>query len=122
MNELEIRIYEMNKNGTPDGMDIFKEFRKEYDPIFQQYATSKKRVYGGQATSFGKPTNYDGIEMNTVGQVTLKSKNKAEVYFKTTTNLDTEYLFVLCKDGSEWKIDNVKCRRYKLEKWKKHIM
>ncbi|MBK8804022.1 MAG: hypothetical protein IPN71_18595 [Fibrobacteres bacterium] len=92
MNELEIRIFETKDNYRADGVDIFEEFRKEYNPIFLRYATSKKRVYGGQANSFGKPTRYDGILIETDGQATLKSKTKAEVYFKTENSFAAEYL------------------------------
>lgn len=122
MNELEIRIFERKEEYKANGIDVFEEFRKEYDPIFLRYATSKKRVYGGQASSFGKPTRYDGIMFETEGQATLKSKTKAEVYFKTKNNFDAEYLFVLQKEGEEWMVDNVKHKRYNSEKWNKHIM
>ncbi|MBK9579444.1 MAG: hypothetical protein IPO40_20425 [Fibrobacteres bacterium] len=122
MNELEIRIFETKDNHRANGVDIFEEFRKEYNPIFLRYATGKKRVYGGKANSFGKPTRYDGIMVETDGQATLKSKTKAEVYFKTKNSFAAEYLFVLQKEDDEWRIDNVKHKRYNNEKWNKHIM
>lgn len=122
MNELEKRICELDKNNVEDEMDVFEEYKKEYNPIFQQYATSKKRVYGGQADSYGTPPKYDGIEKETVGQVTLKSKIKAEVYFKINNAFDAEYLFVLHKETDDWKIDNVKYKWYNKEKWNKLIM
>ncbi|QQS03882.1 MAG: hypothetical protein IPK50_16500 [Fibrobacterota bacterium] len=122
MNELEIRIFETKDNYRANGVDIFEEFRKEYNPIFLRYATGKKRVYGGQANSFGKPTRYDGILIETDGQATLKSKTKAEVYFKTKNSFAAEYLFVLQKEDDEWRIDSVKHKRYNSEKWNKHIM
>ncbi|MBK9577514.1 MAG: hypothetical protein IPO40_10585 [Fibrobacteres bacterium] len=122
MNELETRIFEIDRIRDDDGVETFKEFRNEYIPIFQQFATSKRRVYGGQANSFGKPTRYDGIKNETEGRADLKSSAKAEVYFKTGNIFEAEYLFVFRKENGEWKIDNVKHKRYKQEKWDMLIM
>jgi hypothetical protein len=100
----------------------FVAYKKQYNPVFQQYTTSKKRVYGGQANSYGRPTRYDGIVIETIGQVNLKSKSRAEVYFKTDSNVKAEYLFILLKESDSWKINNVKYKWFNNDKWKSLIM
>ncbi|MCW3463020.1 RhsIA family immunity protein [Chitinophaga nivalis] len=122
MNELENQMMALQKNDQAGTIDYFAVYRKAYDPVFQQYATDKRRVYGGKATSYGYPPKYDGITAETAGQVNFKSKRKAEVYFKTANNFDAEYLFVLHKEGDDWKIDNVKYKWYNNEKWSSLIM
>lgn len=122
MNEIENQIYEMQENDKAGITDCFTAYKAQYDPVFQQYTTSKRRVYGGQANSFGRPTNYDGITATTTAQATVKSKSKAQVYFQTTNQFNAEYLFVLHREGDEWKIDNVKYKWYNSEKWSALIM
>jgi hypothetical protein len=104
-------------------VDWFDEFGKLLTPLFEQYCTDKKRVYGGpDGRSFGFPAKFNGIENPIETQVTIKNKNRAEVYFKTKTSFKDEYLFVLlCKNG-QWKIDNYKQRMYEEEKWENQIL
>lgn len=123
MNEIENYIYKSSKeNKGKQGFDSFGEFRKLYLPVFEAFASDKKRVYGGQANSFGFPSKYDGIENSTETFVTPKNKNRAEVYFKTNNNFEAEYLFVLVRKNNLWKIDNIKDRWYGNEKWSSTIM
>lgn len=122
MNEIENHISELQNSNTSGRTDFFAEFKALYHPVFQQYATSKKRVYGGQAESYGQPAKYDGIVAATIGQVNLKSASKAEVHFKTDNPFKAEYLFVLHKEGGDWKIDNVKYKWFNNEKWNPLIM
>jgi hypothetical protein len=92
--------------------DWFEEFRKLYIPIFEKYCTDKKRTYGGPDNiSFGFPVKFNGIENSIEINVTIKNKNRAEVYFKTSTSFDDEYLFVVLRKTDEWKIDGYKNRR-----------
>lgn len=122
MNEIETFIHESSNSNKDSETNYFDEYNKLYQPIFLEFATSKKRVYGGQANSFGKPTRYDGINSETIGIANVKSKNKAEVYFKTENMFKAEYLFVLHLESEAWKIDNVKYKWYNNEKWKPLIM
>lgn len=122
MNEIENQIFETYENDKTRLTESFAAYKAQYDPVFQQYATSKKRVYGGQANSYGRPTRYDGITAGTTAQATVKSKSKAEVYFQTDNQFSAEYLFVLHREGEEWKIDNVKYKWYNSEKWSSLIM
>lgn len=122
MNEIENQIFEIYQNDKTRLTESFAAYKAQYDPVFQQYATSKKRVYGGQANSYGRPTRYDGITAGTTAQATVKSKSKAEVYFQTDNQFSAEYLFVLHREGEEWKIDNVKYKWYNSEKWSALIM
>lgn len=122
MNEIEIRIFEIYENDKTGLTESFAAYKAQYDPVFQQYATSKRRVYGGQANSYGRPAKYDGITTETAARATVKSKSKAEVYFQTDNQFSAEYLFVLHKEGEEWKIDNVKYKWYNNEKWSPLIM
>ncbi|EAH0358306.1 hypothetical protein D3H00_13905, partial [Listeria monocytogenes] len=46
----------------------------------------------------------------------------AEVYIKTKTNFDDEYLFVLLRKADEWKIDSYKNKRYRSEKWQNKLL
>jgi NTF2 fold immunity protein len=122
MNDIENRILELKENNSDNKIDYFEEYKKQYNPVFQHYSTNKKRVYRGQANSYGKPTKYDGINEETNGQISFKSSSKAEVYFKTNNVFKAEYLFVLLKESDVWKIDNVKFKWYNNEKWKSNIM
>ncbi|MDR2874308.1 MAG: RhsIA family immunity protein [Methylobacillus sp.] len=103
--------------------DLFEKFSKLLAPLFDTYCTSKKRVYGGtHGYSFGFPVKFNGIE-NPVGTgVELKNKNRAEIYVKTSTQFQDEYLFVLLCKTNEWKIDSYKNRRYGNEKWSNEIL
>ncbi len=123
MNEIENYIYKLHdENRENQEIDYFPEFRKLYLPVFEAFATDKKRVYGGKADSFGFPSKYDGIENFIESSVILKNKNRAEVYFKTNNNFDAEYLFVLIRKNDLWRIDNVKYRWYNNKKWSSTIM
>ncbi|WP_118975306.1 NTF2 fold immunity protein [Taibaiella koreensis] len=117
MNEIENRIFELAQADSRGLKDYFEEYRKLYQPVFLEYATGKKRVYGGQANSYGRPTRYDGINEETNGKTTLKSPNRAEVHFETANAFHAEYLFVLLKEAGVWKIDNVKYKWYHAPKW-----
>jgi hypothetical protein len=122
MNAIEKRIVELDKNNTDGTIDCFAVYKKEYNPVFQQYTTTKKRAYGGQANSFGEPTKYDGIEKNTVGQLNPKTKSRVEVVFKTDNSVKAEYLFVVLKKKEGWRIDNAKYKWNNAPIWKSLIM
>lgn len=123
MNEIENHISLLDEQHRGEqGFNIFDEFRKLYLPVFEAFASDKKRVCGGKANSFGSPSKYDGIENSTETSVTLKNKNRAEIYFKTNNNFDAEYLFVLVRKNNLWRIDNIKDRWYNNEKWDTTIM
>jgi len=122
MNEIENHIFETAQTDIEGKTDYFVAYGKLYNPVFQQYASNKKRVYGGKASSYGRPTQYDGIVAETIGQANLKTKNSAEIYFKTDNDFEAEYLFILHKESDNWKIDSVKCKWYNEEKWEQIIM
>ena len=102
--------------------DFFPEFEKRYLPVFKKFCSDKKRAYGGQADSYGIPTNFDGIEKNTENSVELKNKNRAEVYFKTRNDTHAEYLFIVLRKNNVWRIDNSKERWYGEEDWESMIL
>jgi hypothetical protein len=104
-------------------IDWFDEFRKLLEPLYETYVTNKQRVYGGpKGYSFGFPPKFDGIENPVEANVELKNKNRAEVYFKTETDFEDEYLFVMLRKADEWKIDSYKVRMYGEEKWDNKIL
>ena len=101
----------------------FNEFSKLLKPLFEQYCTDKKRVYGGpKVKSFGFPSKFNGIENPIECKVDVKSRTRTEVYFKTETKFSDEYLFVLLYKNSQWKIDNYKNRRYGNKRWENQIL
>lgn len=120
MNEIESDIYQ--KSSKDKDTDYFSEFKKRYLPVFEAFCSDKKRVYGGQANSYGFPSKFDGIEKAIETKVELKNKNRAEVYFKTENNFEAEYLFVLVRKNGTWRIDNAKDRWYGNEKWSSMIL
>lgn len=120
MNELELKYNELSEKNR--SINYFPSYKKEYFPIFEKYCTNKKRVYGGQGDSYGFPATYDGIENSVESHVEIKTKSRAEVYFKTKNNFKAEYLFVVLRKSNEWKIDNVKYKWYEKEKWEPKIM
>jgi len=120
MNEIESDIHQ--KSGKDKSIDYFPEFKKRYLPVFEAFCSDKKRVYGGQANSYGFPSKFDGIEKAIEKKVELKNKNRAEVYFKTENNFEAEYLFVLVRKNGTWRIDNAKDRWYGNEKWSSMIL
>lgn len=65
---------------------------------------------------------FNGVEDSVETSVELKNKNRAEVYIKTKTNFDDEYLFVLLRKADEWKIDSYKNKRYRSEKWQNKLL
>lgn len=113
MNEIESKYF---KSKDFDG------YGKEYTKIFEKYCTNKKRAYGGRADSFGEPTKYDGIEKSINHNTELKTKSRAEVYFKTKNNFDAEYLFIVLKKSGEWKIDSYKRKWFGAEKWTNELL
>ena len=115
MNTLELRFSKLDDENP--GTDYFPEYKEKYLGIFNKYCTNKKRSYGGQGDSYGEPAQYDGIEDSIEQKTELKTKSRAEVYFKTKNSFDAEYLFVLLKKSGEWKIDSAKYKWYKQEKW-----
>ncbi len=116
MNTLELSFSKLDDENPEK--DYFPEYKKKYLHIFKKYCTDKKRSYGGQGDSYGEPAQYDGIENSIEQKTELKTKSRAEVYFKTKNSFDAEYLFVLLKKSGEWKIDSAKYKWYKQEKWK----
>ncbi len=120
MNELERDIVEKDEKNPEK--DHFKEYKDKYLPIFHKYCTDKKRAYGGKADSYGTPTHYDGIEKAIDQKVVFKTKNRAEVYFKTNNDFDAEYLFVVLRKNETWKVDNVKYKWFGSDKWKPKIL
>jgi hypothetical protein len=101
----------------------FNEFSELLRPLFEQYCTDKKRVYGGpESRSYGFPAKFNGIEEPVENKMEIKNKNRAEVYFKTETKFKDEYLFVLLRKNGQWKIDNYKYRRYEDTKWDNGIL
>jgi len=115
MNALELRFSKLDDENP--GTDYFPEYKEKYLGIFNKYCTNKKRSYGGQGDSYGEPAQYDGIEDSIKQKMELKTKSRAEVYFKTKNAFDAEYLFVLLKKSGDWKIDSAKYKWYKQEKW-----
>jgi hypothetical protein len=80
-------------------------------------------VYGGKNThSFGWPVNFNGMDNPIETDVVFKNKNRAEIYFKTETKFNDEYLFIVLKKNNEWRIDSYKGRRYGEEKWDNKIL
>lgn len=103
--------------------DWHEELSKWVGPLFDRYCTDKKRVYGGKnVRSFGFPAKFNGIGSPVETSVDLKNKNRAEVYFKTKTAFQDEYLFVLLRKAGQWKIDSYKGRRFGDEKWDNRIL
>ncbi|SQI44113.1 Uncharacterised protein [Leminorella richardii] len=103
--------------------DWFTPFGDRIAPLFDEYCTDKRRVYGGKSPkSFGFPSKFAGIESLLDAQVELKTKSRAEVYIKTQTDFQDEYLFVMLKKAGEWRIDSYKGRRYGSENWRSQIL
>lgn len=136
-NEIENSIYELHEQEEAElklkfpGNDYyyakrtnwFNKFSDLTAPLFDEFCTDKKRVYGGKKIkSFGFPVKFNGIEKPSDISVVLKNKNRAEVYIKTGTNFSDEYLFILLKKSDLWKIDNYKNKRYGNEKWEAKIL
>lgn len=129
----EIRERERRKCTTPEqrsnvqvqqGVDWFEEFTRLISPLFDEYCTDKKRVYGGKKQcSIGSPPKYRGIEAPLETNVELKSKNRAEVHIKVKPVMELEingygeYLFVLLWKSKEWKIDSYKYKGSGWDKW-----
>jgi hypothetical protein len=108
---------------TTERVDWHHEFSKLLVPLFNTYCTDKRRVYGGtNGYAFGTPVTFDGVENAVSTAVELKNKSRAEVYIKTNTRCQDEYLFVLLRKADAWKIDNYKGRRYGEEKWENQIL
>ena len=120
MNKIESDID--SKSAEEPKKDFFPEFKERYLPVFEKYCSDKRRVYGGQANSYGNPTKFDGIEKNIEKSVELKNKNRAEVYFKTDNDFDAEYLFIVLRKNGTWRIDSAKDRWYNNEKWKSVLL
>ena len=120
MNTIEHDI--KKQSDAAPGVDFFSQFEVRYRPVFDEYTTSKRRVYGGRSLSYGIPTKFAGIENAIESTATLKNRNLVEVYFKTENAFKAEYLFVLLKEAGEWKIDNAKYRWYDNEKWTPMIL
>ena len=103
--------------------DWFAIFGERTAPLFDDYCTDKRRVYGGKNPgSFGFPAKFNGVESPTGVLVEIKTKSRAEVVIKTETSFQDEYLFVMLKKAGEWKIDSYKSRRYGNEKWDSRIL
>ncbi|CAI3952290.1 NTF2 fold immunity protein [Commensalibacter communis] len=103
--------------------DWFSLLNEQISPLIDHFCTEKPRIYGGKTQrSFGFPSKFNGIETAEKTAVEIKSKSRIEVYFKTTTMFDDEYLFVVLKKAGEWKIDGYKNRRYHKEKWDNQIL
>jgi hypothetical protein len=92
MNNIENDINK--KSETYPQKDFFPEYSEKYFPIFKKYCTDKKRVYGGNADSYGDPTKFDGIENFTESNIEIKNANRIEAYFKTKNDFNAEYLFM----------------------------
>lgn len=105
------------------GTDWFERFGERIEPLFDHYCTDKRRVYGGKGPrSFGFPSKFNGIENPTDISVEIKTKSRAEVFVKTQTSFQDEYLFVMLKKAGEWRIDSYKSRRYGGESWDSRIL
>lgn len=103
--------------------DWFTPFGERTAPLFDEYCTDKRRVYGGKNPgSFGFPSKFNGIDDPLDVNVEIKTKSRAEVYIKTPTQFKDEYLFVMLKKAGEWRIDSYKQRRYGHEKWDSAIL
>ncbi|EGF3617473.1 hypothetical protein ICW77_001658 [Listeria monocytogenes] len=103
--------------------DWFKNFASLITPLFDEYCTDKHRAYVDvKQHSFGFPVKFNGVEDSVETNVELKNKNRAEVYIKTKTNFDDEYLFVLLRKADEWKIASYKNKRYRSEKWQNKLL
>lgn len=109
MNEIEAYAHTIKQD--------FAEYQVLYKNIFDKYVTQKKRVYGGNGDCYGNPTKYDSIDKAVETTVTFKTKNRAEVYFKTENDFNAEYLFIVLFQKGEWKIDSYKLKWYNAEKW-----
>ncbi|GKX57135.1 hypothetical protein SOASR030_32470 [Leminorella grimontii] len=101
----------------------FAPFGERTSPLFDEFCTDKRRVYGGKnPKSFGFPSKFNGIEDPLEVNVEIKTKSRAEVYVKTQSQFKDEYLFIMLKKAGEWRIDSYKNRRYGNEKWSSSIL
>lgn len=113
MNRIEMETFLKSESKEDSTSDLFEEYKAKYLPVFTAYCSDRKRVYGGKASAFGCPTQFDGIEEHVESDVVLKNANRAEVYFKTTNYQEAEYLFVVVRKKGLWRIDSAKERTYK---------
>ena len=120
MNKIEAEICQKEEIGPQK--DYFSEYKEKYIPIFNKYCSDKKRIYGGQATSYGTPTKFDGIENYIESRIEIKNKNRIEAYYKTNNGFDAEYLFIVFKKNNLCRIDNAKKRWYGKEEWRAIIL
>ncbi|MCL1088572.1 RhsIA family immunity protein [Shewanella profunda] len=103
--------------------DWFAILSERISPLFDEFCTEKRRVYGGKVRkSFGYPSKFNGCGEPLEVHVELKIKSRAEIYIKTNTSFDDEYLFVALKKSGDWLIDSYKKRRYGNEKWDLQIL
>ena len=103
--------------------DWFALFNEQISPLFDGFCTDKPRVYGGKVrNSFGFPSKFNGCDHPLELLVNLKHKSRAEIYVKTNTHVEDEYLFIVLKKADEWRIDSYKNRRYGNEKWSTQIL
>ncbi|SUI60381.1 Uncharacterised protein [Shewanella putrefaciens] len=103
--------------------DWFALLNEQIAPLFDDFCTDKPRVYGGKVrNSFGFPSKFNGCDHPLEVQITFKNKSRAEIYIKTNTNFEDEYLFIALKKADEWRIDSYKNRRYGNEKWSVQIL
>lgn len=120
VNELERDISE--KANADKEKDFFPEYKERYTPIYMAYCTEKRRARGNYAGSFGNPTRFDGIESATEKKVRSKTKDRAEIYFRTQNDFNAEYLFVLLQENGVWRIDSVRDRWYNSRNWSRAIL
>ena len=103
--------------------DWFALLNEQISPLFDTFCTDKPRVYGGKMHhSFGFPSKFNGCNYPLGLLVNFKHKRRAEIYIKTSSNFEDEYLFIVLKKADEWRIDSYKNRRYGNEKWCAQIL
>ena len=100
-----------------------EEIRAKYESFFSQYATPKKRVYGGGASaSFGFPAAYQGLSADDISAVDFVNEKRCEVTCKIPTGFKQTLKFVVMKKQNIWLLDSVKSYSKSDDKWSNSIL
>lgn len=105
MNRWEVEAWKLLKqSGDSENEKSWSEIQMSWKPIFEEFCTKKKRVYGSHR-SLSRPLTYDP-QNEEILNINYDKTDKVVIKTTRKKGFPQEFCYVLFKKNNKWLIDN----------------